>query len=155
MADPKMPGFDEKREKLVRFVVMPGRLMSRNEDEPGKPVAWFVRVEGSESTLSEDRPNEPFLDMLAELYGEENMDYHVGYGPSRTSDRLRETAQAYADLLNSPEIQQKVRSIIDQRRKLAEAIKQAEAKIQAEIARLAATLNCTVPKPREWEVVSD
>lgn len=154
MADPKTPGFDERREQLVKFVVMPGRAMGALDREAGKPCAWFVRPEGSSSARIDHQPDGSLMAMIVELYGEKNMDYFASDEPDRTSDKTREEAQAYADLLNKAEVQEKIRDIVNQRAKLAEAIKQKEAMIQAEVEALAATLGCWAPEPRGWEVTS-
>lgn len=152
MPDPQMPGSFEQREQTVEFVAMEGRRMGNTGDEPGKPVAWFVRPKGAPSTWLSDLPPGSFGRMVAELYGEESMNFHVGLTPGKKSDDMLEKARRFAQLISTPETQRKIRELIRRRAEFAEAIRQAEANIQRDVDGLASVLGREPSRPRVWEV---
>ncbi len=150
MSEPKIGNSLETREQLVKFVVMQGELRRTGKGDAREVSGWFVRPEGSRSTNIYHQPEESLARAITDLYGaEDGVDFICGL---RASDHVHELAQARAELLNRPDTQERLWSIIDQRKKLEEAIKNTEAKIQLEVEALATILDHHIPEPREWVV---
>lgn len=141
----------EKRERLITFTVMPGPVANEfTADEgtrEGQPTVWFVRPEGSTSLRMADQPPDSLALFVEETYGDGCFDFYAGH--LGTSDQMREWAQELATALNDPETQQTLNSIIERKKKLSEAIAQAQAGIESSIRVIAGKLKQPYSEPKE------
>lgn len=153
MPELKMTGFPEKQELPVKFVVMPGAIHrgSIGGEDDGKPVAYFVRPEGSQDSHIESQEEGSIASCIAELYSKEAMDFFTGF--NRTSEQMRIAAEKQAERLSDPEVQKGIRDIMDRRQKLAEAIHRSEAEIEKQIEELGKKMGTGYYGPRQsWQL---
>ncbi|MSR84945.1 hypothetical protein EXS71_00690 [Candidatus Uhrbacteria bacterium] len=155
MSEPKLGGAVEQHERLIKFVLIPGRPARQPDADEwiqvGQPMGWFVRPEGSLSSRIEAQEPGSLASYLVEIYGTEYLDFIVGFEES--SDQLQNEAQALVELLNDPEIQKGIRDIIHQKKKLAEGIRKSEQEIEKRIAVMAERLGTEYFGPKEeWEL---
>jgi hypothetical protein len=125
----------EKREKFVKFVVVPGEIARDVRDRApiGQVLIWFIRPEGSQDADLDSQPEGSLARILAEIYGEYVMDFPVDHAAGHTSEKQREAAQARADLLSSPEMQRDILDIVARKKKLEASIRRAEAVIEKKV----------------------
>lgn len=151
MTEPKMPGFQEKYERPVKFVVMPGALGRTPDRDDGMPVAYFVRPEGSRDSHIESQDEDSIATYITELYSKEALDFFTGI--KRTSEQMRVAAEEFAKRMSDPAFQKNIREIMDRKRKLAEAIRKSELEIEKQVKDLGEKMGLEYYGPRKtWQL---
>lgn len=104
---------NRENQPVVKFEILPGRILKPGEDYAGQPAAYFVRTEGTKDTLRMTPGS--IEEMLAELCGPETSDFISGMN---SPESMREAAEGLKKKLSNPEMQRKIRTLYAEREKL-------------------------------------
>ncbi|MBU0981445.1 hypothetical protein KKC94_02015 [Patescibacteria group bacterium] len=102
----------------TKMVIIPGRIMGPHESFPGQPAAYFVRSEGTTDSRPQFmQPNsiEKMLQILTKR--EEIVDFIAGTQPP---EEMMKAAEALKAKLEDPSMQQRIRKMYADRKKLEE-----------------------------------
>ena len=97
----------------VKFVILSGRTQELYEAQPGQPMAYFVRTEGTTNTQKITANS--IEDMLTELIGTEATDFISG---TNTPEVMLIQAENLKAKLEDPAMQQRIRKLHAEQAKL-------------------------------------